>query len=137
MSNQDDPYMDEPIPLELSDDTPVESKPSAVGEDLFKSAESERASAEPSRHIQAIDNKALGHRSEGHYKRALDPASHGATRIRTFHGKLSDAAMIFMDQQINEWIDSHPDVEVKFCTSTIGMVEGKRQEPHLIISVWY
>ena len=29
------------------------------------------------------------------------------------------------------------DIEIKFSTSTVGMVEGKKTEPHLIISVWY
>jgi len=71
------------------------------------------------------------------FRRSLNTTGQGATRVRTFHTKLNDAAMRFMDQQIAEWIDSHDDIEVKLCSTTVGVVEGKRSEPHLIVTVWY
>lgn len=62
----------------------------------------------------------------------------GATRCRTFHAKLSDGAISFMNEQINEWCDSNPDIQIKFCSSTIGLFEGKQhQEPNLILTVFY
>ncbi len=43
-----------------------------------------------------------------------------------------------MDAMINEWVDKNPQIEIKHATSTIGMFEGKqRQEPHLILTVFY
>ena len=62
----------------------------------------------------------------------------GATRIRTFHVRLSESAMQFLDDHINEWMDNNPDVEVKFVCTTIGAFEGKRgTEQNLIMNVWY
>jgi hypothetical protein len=37
-----------------------------------------------------------------------------------------------MDNQINEWLDANPEVEVKFVTSTVGVFEGKMREPALV-----
>ena len=87
-------------------------------------------------HTFAKDSK-LGKAGASTFKRALNAQSHSATRARTFHSRLTTSAMEFMDQQINEWVDSHEDIEVKFCTSTVGPVEGKRTEPNLIVTVWY
>jgi len=60
-----------------------------------------------------------------------------ATRCRTFHSKLSDAAVAYMNNQVNEWVDSDPEIEIKFATSTIGVFEGKHAEQNLILTVFY
>ena len=60
-----------------------------------------------------------------------------ATRCRAFHAKLSDAAVAYMNNQINEWVDSDPEIEIKFATSTIGVFEGKHAEQNLIITIFY
>lgn len=70
-------------------------------------------------------------------QRPITQSGSGASRVRTFHAKLNDGAMAFLDLQINEWLDAHPDYVVKFATTTVGVVEGKRVEQHLIINVWY
>ena len=69
-------------------------------------------------------------------KRSLNVTGQGATRTRTFHSKLNDAALALMDQAIDEWIDSGG-IEVKCVSSCIGIFEGKKSEPHLILSMWY
>lgn len=74
---------------------------------------------------------------EAEYKRPLQAEGQGATRCRTFHAKLNDGAVAFMNRQINEWADSHPSVSIKFATSTIGVWEGKKADPTLIITVFY
>lgn len=71
------------------------------------------------------------------WKRPTHANGTGAVRVRTFHGKLSEQGMDYMDTQINEWLDAHPDVEVKFVTSTVGQFEGKIREPALVLNVWY
>jgi len=71
------------------------------------------------------------------FKRALIKTGNGATRVRTFHSKLSDKAMHYLDEQINEWLDNNTDIEVKFSNTTVGVVEGKKTEPHVIVTVWY
>jgi hypothetical protein len=71
------------------------------------------------------------------YRRPLAKGAPYATRCRTFHCKLSDSGFAHLNQQINEWIDRHDEIEVKFATSTIGVVEGKHADPHLIITIFY
>ncbi len=60
-----------------------------------------------------------------------------ATRCRTFHGKLGEGAIQFLNDQINEWVDGNPDVEIKFATSSVGVFEGKHSEPHLFLTIFY
>ncbi len=88
--------------------------------------------------IHSATEATLGHtRAEAQFKRALQPGSHGATRCRTFHCRLSEGAIEFMSNQINEWADQHEDMTIKFVTSTIGLFEGKHTEPNLILTVFY
>ncbi len=70
-------------------------------------------------------------------KRPLNKTGAGASRCRVFHSKLSDEATRHMEQQINEWLDRNPDVEIKFCTSTVGVWTGKHAEPNLILTMFY
>ena len=69
------------------------------------------------------------------FKRPLDPKAQGASRCRTFHSKISEAAIAFMHTQINEWLDSNDQITVKFATTTIGQFEGKHVEPNIIITI--
>lgn len=70
-------------------------------------------------------------------RRAPRPGAQGATRVRIFHSKLSDGAVAHLDQQINDWLDQNPDVEVKFADTTVGTWEGKHPEPNLIVTLFY
>ncbi len=45
--------------------------------------------------------------------------------------------MDYLDNAINEWLDQHPEVEVKFVTQSIGMFDGKIKDLALILNVWY
>lgn len=71
------------------------------------------------------------------FQRALVPDAQYATRCRTFHCRLSEAGFQHMNDQINEWIDGHEDIVVKFATNSIGIIDGKHAEPHLIVTVFY
>jgi hypothetical protein len=71
-----------------------------------------------------------------HLKRGLVQGA-TATRCRTFHCKLSEASVAYMNNQINEWTDSDPEIEIKFATCSIGIFEGKHAEQHLIMTVFY
>lgn len=72
-----------------------------------------------------------------HYRRPLNKNGTGATRCRTFHCKLSDEGVRHMDEQVNEWCDANPDVEIKYSTSTVGVWIGKHAEPNLIVTIFY
>lgn len=71
------------------------------------------------------------------FKRPLAGVGEPATRVRTFHGKLTEAGLAHMDEQINEWLDTHPDIFIKNSASTVGTFEGKTKEPHLLVTLFY
>jgi hypothetical protein len=71
------------------------------------------------------------------YKRQAYVSGHGACRVRTFHGRLSDEGMERMDEKINHWLDEHPEIEVKTVTTTAAIFEGKIREMALVVNVWY
>ena len=75
--------------------------------------------------------------SETDFKRPLAGMNEPATRCRTFHGKLTQPGLSHMDEQINEWLDSHPELYIKTCASTVGIFEGKSKEPHLLVTMFY
>ncbi len=71
------------------------------------------------------------------HKRPLNQTGQGATRVRTFHAKLSDGAIHHLDYQVNLWLEQNPEVEIKFANTTVGIWEGKHAEPTLILTVFY
>jgi hypothetical protein len=71
------------------------------------------------------------------WKRQLKQTGSGACRVRTFHGKLSDQGLDYIDEAINVWLDDHPDVDIKFVTTNVGMFDGKFKDLALIVNVWY
>ena len=78
--------------------------------------------------------KAKKHEEE--WIRTPNTTGTGAIHVKTFHCKLTDDALRYMDQCVNEWLDAHPQYEVKFVTSTIGTLTGKLKEPNLVCQIW-
>lgn len=105
--------------------------------DSISSAAAEMSSSR----IHGMSESTLGHHEgaddASRFKRSLDPKSPFATRCRTFHCKLSEGAIEFLNMQINEWLDKNEDIVVKFARSDIGMFEGKHKEPNLILTLFY
>ena len=75
-------------------------------------------------------------RHEDQWSRSPNTTGHGAIHVKTFHAKLTGDALEYMDQVINEWLDEHPQYEVKFVSSTVGTLTGKLKEPNIICQVW-
>lgn len=74
---------------------------------------------------------------ESRWKRPLNKTGNGATHVRTFSGALSQQGLEYIDRHINEWLDTHPDAEVKFATLMVGdMPTATGREPALIAQVW-
>ena len=61
----------------------------------------------------------------------------GARHVRTFHAKLSEAALRHLDEQVNAWLEAHPAATVKFANTTVGIFEGKHSEPNLILTIFF
>lgn len=86
--------------------------------------------------ITAFEQKGGIGRTEDSWQRKTNKTGVGATHVKTFHAKLTGESLEFLDKQINDWMDAHPDHEVKFSTSTVGEWTGKLKEPNVIIQVW-
>ncbi len=115
MSDDAIPLMDDESPIELSAD-PVDDSPMS------------------STQIQAFGEKQKRH--EDAWSRSPNVTGSGAIHVKSFNAKLRPDALAYMDQQINEWLDAHPQYEVKFVTSSVGDLKGKTTEPTLILNVW-
>ena len=87
--------------------------------------------------LQTLGMSSGLHKTQTEYKRKTCATGQGACRVRSFHGRLSDEGMSYMDDKINEWLDAHPDIEIKHVTTTIGLYDGKIKEQALIVNVWY
>jgi len=70
------------------------------------------------------------------WSRTPNTTGTGAIHVKTFHSKLTDDALVYMDQCVNEWLDGHPQYEVKFVNTSVGVLTGKTKEPHLICQLW-
>jgi hypothetical protein len=92
-------------------------------------------SSNPLSKIKAFTEHSSAHTSN--FKRATHITGSGICRVRSFHGRLSEEGLAFLDNKINEWLDSHADIEAKFITTTIGTFEGKLKEPAMVINIWY
>jgi hypothetical protein len=87
--------------------------------------------------IRAFDQKiGVGVRHEDNWARTPNVTGTGAIHVKSFHCKLTGESLEFLDRQINEWLDAHPQYEVKFVSSTVGDWTGKLKEPNLIIQLW-
>ncbi|MFH0983021.1 MAG: hypothetical protein V2A79_15995 [Planctomycetota bacterium] len=107
--------------IALADEEPVKGKDAA--------ATQVRSKSETQLGVGTFDESGLA--------RPADPNQACATRCRTYHAKLNDGAVAYMNREINEWVDRNPSIRIKFATSTIGVYEGKRSDPHLIVTVFY
>jgi hypothetical protein len=92
-------------------------------------------SQRPSR-IQAFGSAAADGPAEHQFARKTNLTGRGAVRCRFFHSKITIPAIDHMVQTINEWLDGDK-VEAKQVCQTVGVMEGKKPEPNLIVIVWY
>lgn len=86
--------------------------------------------------IRTIDQGLGSGRHLENWKRKPNTDGSGATHCRTFHCKLTGDSLENLDRQVNEWLDAHPEYEVKLVTTTVGEWTGKLKEPNLIMQVW-
>jgi hypothetical protein len=91
----------------------------------------------PAKTITAVGGITSTSVRKSNWRRQPNLTHTGAVRLRTFHGKLSREGLEYLDNQVNEWLDAHPDVEIKNVTSTVGTFEGKIRELALVLNIWY
>ncbi|MDF1809751.1 MAG: hypothetical protein P1U42_08655 [Phycisphaerales bacterium] len=113
-----DPSLDDTLPLDLEPPVPSSSD-----------------TKEPSK-IRTFEQKLNANKHEDTWERTPNVTGTGAIHVKSFHCKLTGDSLEFIDQQINEWLDAHPQYEVKTVTTSIGTWTGKLKEPNLIVNVW-
>jgi len=59
------------------------------------------------------------------------------TGVRTFFTKLHPGALDFLDEQITKWLKENPGVTIRRTNTVTGMIQAKKTEPNIIITVWY
>ena len=64
-------------------------------------------------------------------------SSERITGMKTFFTKLHGGAILFLEEQIANWLKDNPAVIIKRTNITTGDVQGKKTEPNIIITVWY
>jgi len=106
--------MDEPEPIELAGPPGPEARPA----------------------VRAFGAAAVETTGKTDFRRSLNLTGQGATRCRIFHSKVAISPLQFMENQINEWLDGE-DIEIKAVQSFVGVMEGKKPEPNVIVIVWY
>jgi hypothetical protein len=105
-------------------------------DDLSPVAIEENHSAHPTvSKIQVYGMKMAG--DEKKYKRKANLTGNGAVHMKVFHGRLSDDAVERVEERINDWLEAHPDIEVKLANTTIGVWDGKTKDTNIVITVWY
>lgn len=95
------------------------------------------AAEPPPPKIRSFESKLGARRHEDMWSRTPNAPGTGAIHVKSFHAKLNEDSLGYLDQQINEWLDAHPQYEVKFVTSSVGSWSGKLgTEQHLVLQVW-
>ena len=64
-------------------------------------------------------------------------SSERITNVRTFFTKLHVGSLAFLDEQISQWLKDNPGITIKRTNTATGIVVGKKDEPSIMITVWY
>lgn len=112
------------------------SAPHAVPSPAHAPDRIEKAPPQPVNKITQFEQRFSAKRHEENWKRSPNVNGTGAIHVRSFHCKLVGESLAVLDQQINEWLDAHPDYEVKLVSTSVGEWTGKIKEPALVVSVW-
>ena len=131
---QDEDLLANAIPIEgMEEEEPAPVEPVPV-EDGPVAIEMEEADANAP--VREIKSFAAAKRLEDKWNRVPHATGQGAVRVHSFVAKLRMDAIENLDRQINEWLDQHPEYEVKFATASIGELSGKITEPAMFLTVW-
>ena len=140
-----DPEVDKPIPFDDSDSAPkpVSRKPLSMGAGASakqptppERAVVPAAPVQPVKPAQRPVAKTGDRPAARAATSAVDPGER-ITGLKTFFTKLHPGALVFLDEQVTEWLKAHPDIQIKRVNSSVGEVMSKKTEPNLILNIWY
>lgn len=131
MSSNHTPPSDKDL---LAKAIPIDQAGLAEPESVSLASESNGLAGDVRNKIQVFGEKNKRH--EETWNRTPNTTGQGAIHVKTFVSKLRLDAIERLDQQVNEWLDAHPQYEVKFVTTSTGQLMGKIEEPALFMNVW-
>lgn len=131
LKNRDDELLANATPIEIEEVEEQSLEPIDLAEESDRLETGAGASASKIRTF--AENKQSYHHQ---WQRQPTKTGNGATHVKTFVCKLRLDAMDHLDDMINEWLDAHPECEVKFVTTTTGELKGKITEPALFVNIW-
>lgn len=123
--SEDNLDLDDTLPL----DFPTQEEEAAENKATAETAQSASK-------IRTFQQTLGGAKHEDNWNRTPNLTGNGAIHVKSFHCKLTGDSLEFLDRQVNEWLDAHPQYEVKLVTTSIGTWTAKLKEPHLIVNVW-
>ncbi|MEM0913262.1 MAG: hypothetical protein AAGK09_01470 [Planctomycetota bacterium] len=122
----------EPIEIEPADESEGEAEMGAGGSAADPYSAAPPGAAKSSKIRMLTERKP----HDEHWDRTPNVTGKGAIHVKTFVTKLRLDAIEHMDEQVNNWLDAHPEYEVKFVSQSIGKLVGKNTEDALFMSVW-
>jgi hypothetical protein len=142
-----DQLLADAIPIDSFEDSPIEIPPASSDSPNRGGDASDPLNMEPidladddaddgvNRQIRNFE-KAKKTEDLSKWNRTPDPDGVGAIRCKSFVSKLRLDAIDHLDEQINAWLDEHPDYTVKHVISSVGILTGKAKEDALFINVF-
>jgi len=138
LTPSDDELLENAIPIdEMEDDDGTEGFPVAEvmdGESAVPTMDVGPTITGQSKIRSFDDGSSKAH--EDSWNRSPNTTGQGAIHVKTFYCKLRPDGIAHMDEQINLWLDAHPEYEVKFTTSSVGILVGKTKEEAMFVQVW-
>ena len=129
---------DKPIPFDDSDPpqtNQVSRKPLTLGSSTPGAKPAPKPVQQPATRPVAKPAPAQAAASAGGVGSAAKPGR--ITHLKTFFTKLHPGALVFLDEQVTDWLKAHPEASIKTTNVTVGEVQDKRTEPNLVINIWY
>jgi hypothetical protein len=140
----DQELLDTAIPIDLSeedeaDDDPSGQTASSHGDDDLVPIDIEAGDLDEDPNSASkiqIFGEAQRKAHADHWNRTPNATGQGAIHVKTFVAKLRLDAIDNLDEQVNNWLDTHPEYEVKFVTTSVGKLVGKISEDAIFMNVW-
>lgn len=126
---------DKPVPLDATPDKPVVRKVAQSNAGISHSPlhlDSSASASAPKPAVPAAQPTPVKKKTV-----VRTAAPDRITAAKTFFAKLQAGSINFLDQQICDWLEQNPDIVIKRTNTVTGMLQGKRTEPNLLITVWY
>jgi len=132
----DDDLLAQAIPIDLSQEDEVdELAPIDISGHDVPDLGADAGASQTSTKIHQFEQTIRKPHTE-HWSRTPNANGTGAIHVKTFIAKLRLDAIDNLDDQVNQWLDTHPEYEVKFVTTSTGKLVGKITEEAIFMNVW-